>query len=61
MAHATQARPERVVRPMPQPYSCTFSPLCLSPFSVREIGPMIAPLYPGHQPQDVRKRQHAEG
>ena len=30
-----------------------FSPLCLSPFSVRQIGTVIAPLHPRHQFQYV--------
>ena len=43
----------------PSPLLC--SPLCLSPFSVRKVGPMIAPLDPGHEFPGVLKGQRAEG
>jgi hypothetical protein len=43
------------------PTASLYSALCRTPFSVRQIGPVIAPLHPGHELEDRLKRIRAQG
>ena len=43
------------------PTASLYSALCLTPFSVRQIGPVIAPLYPDHKLEDLLKRIRMQG
>ena len=60
-AHHEPAPEARMECPKPAQRALC-APLCLSPFSVRKVGPMIAVLlYPGHEFQGVLKGQRAVG
>src|SRR5262249_16095092 len=43
------------------PTASLYSALCLTPFSVRQIGTVIAPLHPGHKLEDRLNRIRAQG
>ena len=43
------------------PTASLYSALCLTPFSVRQLGSVIAPLHPGHKLEDRLNRIRAQG
>jgi len=56
-----RAREREARREVLNPTASLYSALCLTPFSVRQIGTVIAPLHPGHKLEDRLNRIRAQG
>jgi hypothetical protein len=65
LAGLMRLRPEQLAQIIAEndlnPTASLYSALCLTPFSVRQIGPVIAPLYPDHKLEDLLKRIRMQG